>query len=144
MTAQAALAKPFLDPTRLVLPWGLALAVIMLESGLKSALGQLGQAPWGPKGQRKEAGNRLVGSRWRWPWGVSRLLPRTSSFLPGPLTSLLAPYQVPYHLHSGAHPPPSVPTVKKGPGMGREICQVAEPELRTWAPDSLPRAAPSE
>lgn len=92
---------------RLALPWGLALAVITLECGLRSALGQLGQAPWGPKGQRKEAGSRLVGSRWWWPWGVSRLLPNTSSFLSGPFTSLSAPYQVHHHFHSGVHPPPS-------------------------------------
>lgn len=119
MTAQAALAKPFLDPTRLVLPWGLALAVIMLESGLKSALGQLGQAPWGPKGQRKEAGNRLVGSRWWWPWGVSRLLPRTSSFLPGPLTSLLAPLPGPLPPSFWSPPPSLSPYCKERPRDGK-------------------------
>lgn len=30
----------------------------------------------------------------------------------------------------------------QSPGPGRETCQVAEPEPRMWAPDSLPRAPP--
>lgn len=90
---------------RLALPWSLALAVILLECRLRSALRRPGQASWGPKeGGREWAGRQQVTVA----LGSRQVAYQHLIRPPRALSSPPAPYQVHQRLHSGAHLPPLV------------------------------------